>query len=627
MKKKYLTTPIYYVNGKPHLGHAYTTILCDSITRYYKLFGYDAVMITGVDEHGQKVYETAVEKNMDPQAYCDSLIPAFTDLFKKCDINYDIFFRTTSSSHKKKVQSMLQQLFDKGDIYKDHYEGNYCTPCETFFTEKDLTDGKCPQCGRETVMIKEENYFFNMAKYAEEYENFLKDHDDFIYPKFRKNEVLGILKGGLRPLCISRKKEKMPWGIEIPFDKDFVTYVWFDALTNYINGIGYLEDEKKFNDYWPTTTHFMAKDILLHHTIYWPTMLLGLGLPLPKDFLIHGWWMGEGGKKMSKSLGNVIDPIELIDKYGSSSFRFFVLRDMSLGHDGIFSMDSFLKRHNVELANDFGNLLNRASHMIDRNFEGKVPAPSKKTEFCDPFINEFKALLSGIEPLIYDFELNKALDDIMKMIRNTNKYLEDAAPWQLLKTDKELCGAVLYNALEAVRLTSVLLSPVIPKKFEELKDIFKGDIDMTLEFGRLKPGKEINKAVSLFPKIEIEAKEEKKAESKAPSAETGIDIADFAKVEIKTGKIITCENVEGSDKLLKLKIDLGGGDFRQIISGIAKFYKPEETVGKHVLVASNLKPATLMGVESQGMLLSVKAGKDLKIVEINEALPLGKKLN
>lgn len=625
--KKYFTTAISYVNGKPHLGHAYEAILTDTFTRYNKLFGHDTIMLTGVDEHGKKVYDVAMEEKMDPLAYCDSLIPAFTDLLKLCDVNYDIFFRTTADFHKKNVQAILQNLYDKGDIYKDHYEGNYCTPCETFFTEKDLIEGKCPQCGRETVIIKEENYFFNMAKYAEQYEEFLLNNNDFIYPEFRKNEVLGVLKKGLRPLCISRKKEKMPWGIEIPFDKDFVTYVWFDALTNYINGIGYLIDDEKFKSYWKCAVHNIGKDILLHHCIYWPTMLMGMGVPLPKKIVIHGWWMGEGGQKMSKSLGNVIDPTALINKYGSSSFRYYVMREMSLGNDGNFSMDSFIKRHNVELANDFGNLLNRASHMIDRNFEGKVPAPSKKTEFCDPFINEFKAILGGIEPLIYDFELNKALDDIMKMIRNTNKYLEDCAPWQLLKTDKELCGAVLYNALEACRITSVLLSPVIPKKFEELKDIFKGEIDMTLEFGILQPGKAINKAVSLFPKIETEAKEEKKQESKAVSAETGIDIADFAKVEIKTGKIITCENVEGSDKLLKLKIDLGGGDFRQIISGIAKFYKPEETVGKHVLVASNLKPATLMGVESQGMLLSVKAGKDLKIVEINEALPLGKKLN
>jgi methionyl-tRNA synthetase len=627
MKKKYITTPIYYVNGKPHLGHAYTTILADTLKRYYKLFGYDSVMITGVDEHGQKVYEAAVEKNMDTQMYCDSLIPEFKSLFKKCDVDYDIFFRTTSASHKKKVQTMLQKLFDKGDIYKDNYEGNYCTPCETFFTDKDLADGNCPECGRKTTVIKEQNYFFDMAKYAPEYEKFLEAHDDFIYPQFRKNEVLGILKKGLRPLCISRKKEKMPWGIEIPFDSDFVTYVWFDALTNYINGIGYLEDDKKFNEYWPATTHLIGKDILLHHTIYWPVMLLALGVKLPENLLIHGWWMGEGGKKMSKSLGNVIDPNELIDRYGSSSFRFFVLRDMSLGHDGVFSMESFFKRHNVELANDFGNLLNRASHMIDKNFDGKVPAPSAKTAFCDTFTTEFKTLLSGIPALIYDFELNRALDDIMKMIRSTNKYMEDCAPWQLLKTDKELCGAVLYNALEACRITSVLLSPVIPKKFEDIRDIFKGEIDMNTEFGRLQPGKEINKAVSLFPKIETEAKPEKKPESKAPSAETGIDIADFSKVEVKTGRIISCENVEGSDKLLKLQIDLGNGDVRQIVSGIAKFYKPEDTVDRHVLVASNLKPATLMGIESQGMLLSVKVGKELKIVETDPALPPGKRLS
>jgi methionyl-tRNA synthetase len=524
----------------------------------------------------------------------------------------------------KNVQAILQKLYDNGDIYKDHYEGNYCTPCETFYTEKDLTDGKCPECGRETTIIKEENYFFNMGKYAEKYEEFLNNNDDFIFPKFRKNEVLGILKKGLRPLCISRKKEKMPWGIEIPFDKDFVTYVWFDALTNYINGIGYLNDDEKFNSYWSGAVHNIGKDILLHHCVYWPTMLMGMGVDLPKKIVIHGIWMGEGGKKMSKSLGNVIDPIGLIDKYGSSSFRFYVLREMSLGHDGVFTKEFFINRHNNELANDFGNLLNRATHMVVKNFDGIIPEPSKKTEHCDAFISEFKNLMSGIEQKIYDFELNKALDDIMKMIRNTNKYMEDTAPWKLIKEDKALCGAVLYNALESVRICSILLSPVIPKKFEEIKDVFNGEIPSVLEFGKLEPGKKINKAVSLFPKIEKEKEEKKEPVKVVP--DNLIDITDFGKVEIKTGKIIKAESVEDSNKLLLTEVDLGNGGVRQIVAGIAKFYQPEDILNKHILVASNLKPATIMGIESQGMLLSVKKGKKLKLVEIDEELPLGKKL-
>ncbi|MCK5759987.1 MAG: methionine--tRNA ligase, partial [Candidatus Delongbacteria bacterium] len=440
----------------------------------------------------------------DPLAYCDSLIPDFTDLLKLADVDYDVFFRTTTESHKKNVQEILQKLYDKGDIYKDHYEGNYCTPCETFFTEKDLVDGKCPECGRVTTVIKEENYFFNMSKYADQYEEFLNANDDFIFPQFRKNEVLGVIKKGLRPLCISRKKEKMPWGIEIPFDKDYVTYVWFDALTNYINGIGYLTDDEKFKSYWSGVVHILGKDILLHHCVYWPIMLMAMGVNLPKNIIIHGFWMGEGGKKMSKSLGNVIDPIGLINKYGSSSFRFYVLREMSLGHDGVFTKEFFINRHNNELANDFGNLLNRATHMVVKNFDGIIPEPSKKTEHCDAFISEFKTLLSGIEQKIYDFELNKALDDIMKMIRNTNKYMEDTAPWKLIKEDKELCGSVLYNALESVRITSILLSPVIPKKFEEIKDVFNGEFPTILEFGKLQSGKKINKAVPLFPKIDKE---------------------------------------------------------------------------------------------------------------------------
>ncbi|MDA3886793.1 MAG: methionine--tRNA ligase [Candidatus Delongbacteria bacterium] len=622
--KKYFTTAISYVNGKPHLGHAYEAILTDVQTRYNKLFGHDCLMLTGVDEHGQKVYDVAVEKNMDPLEYCDSLIPDFTNLLKASDVDYDVFFRTTDESHMKNVQAILQKLYDNGDIYKDHYEGNYCTPCETFYTEKDLTDGKCPECGRETTIIKEENYFFNMGKYAEKYEEFLNNNDDFIFPKFRKNEVLGILKKGLRPLCISRKKEKMPWGIEIPFDKDFVTYVWFDALTNYINGIGYLNDDEKFNSYWSGAVHNIGKDILLHHCVYWPTMLMGMGVDLPKKIVIHGIWMGEGGKKMSKSLGNVIDPIGLIDKYGSSSFRFYVLREMSLGHDGVFTKEFFINRHNNELANDFGNLLNRATHMVVKNFDGIIPEPSKKTEHCDAFISEFKNLMSGIEQKIYDFELNKALDDIMKMIRNTNKYMEDTAPWKLIKEDKALCGAVLYNALESVRICSILLSPVIPKKFEEIKDVFNGEIPSVLEFGKLEPGKKINKAVSLFPKIEKEKEEKKEPVKVVP--DNLIDITDFGKVEIKTGKIIKAESVEDSNKLLLTEVDLGNGGVRQIVAGIAKFYQPEDILNKHILVASNLKPATIMGIESQGMLLSVKKGKKLKLVEIDEELPLGKKL-
>lgn len=622
--KKYFTTAISYVNGKPHLGHAYEAILTDVETRYNKLFGHDSLMLTGVDEHGQKVYDVAVEKNMDPLEYCDSLIPDFTNLLKAADVDYDFFFRTTDESHMKNVQAILQKLYDKGDIYKDHYEGNYCKTCETFYTEKDLKDGKCPECSKETTIIKEENYFFNMAKYADKYEEFLNDNDDFIYPKFRKNEVLGVLKKGLRPLCISRKKEKMPWGIEIPFDKDFVTYVWFDALTNYINGIGYLNDEQKFNSYWPEAVHNIGKDILLHHCVYWTTMLMGMEVPLPKHIVIHGWWMGEGGQKMSKSLGNVIDPIGLINKYGSSSFRFYVLREMSLGHDGVFTKELFINRHNTELANDFGNLLNRATHMVVKNFNGLIPEASKKTDHCDAFISEFNGLLAGIEQKIYDFELNKALDDIMRMIRNTNKYMEDTAPWKLIKEDKELCGSVLYNALESVRITSLLLSPVIPKKFEEIKDIFNGEIRTELEFGKLESGKKINKAVSLFPKIEKE-KEEKKAHVKVVQ-DNLIDIEDFGKVEIKTGKVIKAESVEDSDRLLLTEVDLGNGDVRQIIAGIAKFYQPEDILNKHILVASNLKPATIMGIESQGMLLSVKVGKKLKLVEVDEELPLGKKL-
>jgi len=370
--KKYFTTAISYVNGKPHLGHAYEAVLTDVLTRYNKLYGHDSIMLTGVDEHGQKVYDVAVENNMDPLAYCDSLAPDFTNLLEKADVDYKIFFRTTAEFHKKNVQAILQELYNKGDIYKDHYEGNYCTPCETFFTEKDLVDGKCPECGRETTVIKEENYFFDMAKYADKYEKFLNENNDFIFPKFRKNEVLGIIKKGLRPLCISRQKEKMPWGIELPFDKDFVTYVWFDALTNYINGIGYLTDDKKFNSYWQGAVHVVGKDILLHHCVYWPTMLMGMGVDLPKNILIHGFWMGSEGKKISKSLGNVIDPYEIINKYGLDQIRFFLFREVPFGNDGDFSKDAISQRVNADLSNNYGNLVQRITLFAVKNSNSLV---------------------------------------------------------------------------------------------------------------------------------------------------------------------------------------------------------------------------------------------------------------
>jgi len=622
--KKYFTTAISYVNGKPHLGHAYEAILTDTFTRYSKLFGYDSFMLTGVDEHGKKVYDVAIEKNMNPLEYCDSLIPDFTNLLKRSDVNNDHFFRTTSKLHKENVQSILQKLYDNGDIYKDNYEGSYCTPCETFVTEKDLVDdNKCPVCGRETTIIKEENYLFNMGKYADRYEEFLKNNDDFIFPKFRKNEVLGILKKGLTPLCISRKKEKMPWGIELPFDKDFVTYVWFDALTNYINGIGYLKDNEKFESYWKGAVHIIGKDILLHHCAYWPTMLMAMGLELPKNILIHGFWMGEGGKKMSKSLGNVIDPITIIDEFDSSSFRFYVLREMSIGHDGVFTKEFFINRHNNELANDFGNLINRASHMIVKNFDGLIPTPTKKTKHCDKFIEEFNTLLSGIEKKIEGFELNRALDDIMKMIRNTNKYMEDTAPWKLLKEDIDLCGSVLYNALESVRICSLLLSPVIPVKFEEIKEVFNNEFPTELLFGKLKSGSKINKAKSIFPKIE---KPKIADVVKQKNEDNLIEFDDFKKVEIKTVKIIKAELVDDSDRLLYLDVDFGNKDIRKIVAGIAKFYSAEEVVGLSVLAVANLKPAKIRGLDSEGMLLTVKKGKKFVLVTVDSDLPIGKKL-
>ncbi|PIE79072.1 MAG: methionine--tRNA ligase, partial [Candidatus Delongbacteria bacterium] len=531
----------------------------------------------------------------------------------------DIFYRTTDKKHVAKVQRILQNLFDKGDIYKDLYVGNYCTPCETFFTDKDLVEGKCPFCSREIEKVSEENYFFNMGKYSAELEEYINNNPDFIKPNYRKNEVLGIIKKGLRPLCISRKKEKMSWGIELPFDSNFVTYVWFDALTNYINGIGYLEEGSEFEELWKNSINFVGKDILLHHTIYWPTMLLAMGLTPPQHILIHGWWLSDG-EKMSKSLGNAIDPLEIIEKYGASSFRFYLLREMSIGNDGNFTMPSFVERHNNELLNDFGNLVNRGTHFISKNFDSKIPNPTLKTEFCDDLEKLFNSKIETIEKYLYKFELNKLLDEIMLLVRSTNKYLENTAPWKLIKDNKELCGSVLYRTIEAIRIVSLYLEPVIPETIKKLDLTFETK-PRSLEFGKFNPGESINKGENLFTKLEYIKEEKKVDESNL------ITIDDFNKIEIKTGEILESSFAEGSDKLLLLKISVGKNDIRQIVSGIAKYYKePEVLIGKKVLVATNLKPAVIRGIESNGMLLSIKQGKKLKVVEIDNDLPLGKKL-
>ncbi|MBN1970676.1 MAG: methionine--tRNA ligase [Candidatus Delongbacteria bacterium] len=624
MKQRYLTTPLYYVNDKPHLGHAYCSILVDTFNRFYKIFGYETKMLTGVDEHGQKVMEAASKNNLKPIDHCNTQVPNFTKLLEACKVKNDIFYRTTDKSHIEKVQKILTDLFNRGDIYLDKYTGNYCTPCETFYTEKDLVDGKCPMCGRETTVVEEENYFFDMPKYQEKLMAHIENNPDFIQPKYRRNEVLGILKKGLRPLCISRKKEKMSWGIEIPFDKEFVTYVWFDALTNYINGIGYLENEEEFNKLWDTSVNFVGKDILLHHTIYWPTMLMAMGLNPPKNILIHGWWLSEG-EKMSKSKGNTIEPLDIIEKYGSSSFRFFLLREMSIGNDGNYTQKAFIERHNNELLNDFGNLVNRAVHFTVSNFSGIIPEPVKKTDFCDELEKKLNRSSEVIEKLLFDFEMNKLLDEVMLLVRTTNKYIEDTAPWKLIKTDKELCGSVLYRALESVRICSIYLSAVIPETIEILDKAFIEGKDLNLSYGNLKSGTKISKPELLFTKIELTQElDQKKIESKNDNT---ISIDDFNKVEIKTGKILECKKADDSDRLLILKIDLGNKDIRQIVSGIAKSYDdPSVLVNKLVLVASNLAPAVIRGIESNGMLLSVKTGKNLKVVELEQEFPIGKKL-
>ena len=634
MSSFYLTTPIYYVNDKPHIGHAYTTILGDVITGYHRGMGEDVWFLTGTDEHGQKVQKAAAEHNMSPIEQCDSTVVRFQELWKKLGIRNDDFIRTTEDRHKTIVRKILQDLYDRDLIYKAEYKGHYCVPCERFFTDKDLVDGNlCPDCHRPTNEIIESNYFFRMSRYQEWLIDYIKTHPGFIQPAYRANETLGFLKKPLEDLCISRPKARLSWGIELPFDPEYVCYVWFDALINYISAIGYGVDDERCMKYWSNAHHLIGKDILTTHTVYWPTMLKAIGLEPPKTILAHGWWL-IGRDKMSKSLGNVVNPMEMADKYGVDAFRYFLLSEMTLGQDAAFSEEAFVKRYNSDLANDLGNMLNRAVKLIVRYFDSKVPAPGNMLE------NEDKELLAdaadaadAMEHAVRNLHLDKGIETVMNVVRKANRYMETTAPWTLAKEGKtERLASVLYTAAETLRVVAQLLLPVMPEKMTKLLSTIGAPAVFSFEqaknHGVLNPGSAIRDIDALFPRIQIEEAEAPKAEPKKKTEKVKaareepvlpegiISITDFAKVKLITAKVVQAEKVPDAEKLLKLQVD-AGSEKRQIVSGIAGFYTPEELIGKTIVLVANLKPAKIRGVESYGMLLAAKNGDNLRLVTVD----------
>ena len=642
----YVTTPIYYVNDKPHIGHAYTTILADVLANYHRLLDVPTYFLTGTDEHGQKVQEAAEANGISPQEQCDRTVVRFQELWERLEITHDDFIRTTEKRHTEVVQATLQDLFDRDEIYKAEYTGWYCVGCERFFTEKDLQDGKCPECGRPVDSIVESNYFFRMSKYQAWLIEYIETNPEFIQPAFRANETLGFLRNNsLQDLCISRPKARLAWGIELPFDAEFVTYVWFDALINYISAVGYRSDEEQFKAWWPCSCHLIGKDILTTHTVYWPTMLKAMGLAMPQSIFAHGWWL-TGRTKMSKSLGNVVNPMEMIDRYGVDAFRYFLIAEMTLGQDASFTEEAFIKRYNSDLANDLGNVASRVLNMLTRYCEGRVPSvPEREAllasdEGARALQEAVEAAVSDAGRLLTDMKLDAAVALVMSAVREINVYLQERAPWSMAKAGRQVeVEQALYVAADSLQRCAALLFPVMPEKMARLRAALglgeeRPELERIRLFGALPAGVEIQQPEGLFPRVElkleekvvekpVEKKKEKKpVEEKKDAVEGVISFEQVMAVQLRTARVVEAEKIEGADKLLRLQVDLGE-ERRQIVAGIALHYTPEELLGRTVVMVVNLKPAKLRGVVSEGMLLAASAEDRLELVTVGGDLPPG----
>lgn len=636
MNRFYITTPIYYANGDPHLGHAYTTTVADVLARYHRLMGDDVLFLTGTDEHGQKVELAAKERHVTPQDHVDEMAGHFEALWARLNISHDDFIRTTEARHQRVVQDTLQRIYDAGEIYSADYEGWYSVYEEQFFTEKDLVDGKDPIGGREVAQVSEKNYFFRMSAYQDWLIEHIEENPDFIRPTTRRNEILGFLRQPLGDLCISRPKARVAWGIPLPFDDDYICYVWFDALLNYVTATGYLVDESSYAHWWPASCHLIGKDILTTHCVYWPTMLKALGARIPDTIMAHGYWLVDA-EKMGKSRGNAVEPLDLVETYGVDAFRYYLVREMTLGQDSNFTVESFTARYNAELANDLGNLVNRSVVMAERYVGGQIPTIDSSHADLEPLRRRAGETADAIRKALPAFDTVAIVDAILSLVREANRFIEIKEPWAIARDEsrKDELDVVIYGLAETLRHLAVWLSPIMPDKAQAMWEQIgcKGAIGDVrgdgLTWGGLASGQIVTKMDPLFPKVELseEAKEVDQMEEKvADDSGNTISFNDFKKVDLRVAIVTAAEKVAGADRLLKLQIDLGT-EARQLVAGVAQHYEPDTLVGRRIVVVANLEPATIRGVESQGMLLAASADGQLGLLAPDCDLPAGARVS